>query len=53
MTVANRQAPARRLYETEASSEHRCLQTIQFVHHMLILPGEHYVHELHIKTVVL
>ncbi len=29
-------APVRRLYETEASPERTCLQTIQFVHHMMI-----------------
>ena len=41
-------APVRRLYETEAPTERTCLQTIQFVHHMLIPPGERHVRELHI-----
>ena len=41
-------APVRRLYETEASQERTCLQTIQFVHHMLIPPGGRHVAELHI-----
>ena len=45
---ADQNAPVRRLYETEASAEHSCLQTIQFVHHMLIPPGGRHVHELHI-----
>ncbi|MBP88889.1 MAG: hypothetical protein CMJ64_19610 [Planctomycetaceae bacterium] len=40
--------PVRRLYETEASPERTCLQTIQFVHHMLIPPGGRHVAELHI-----
>lgn len=40
-------APVRRLYETEASDERTCLQTIQFVHHMLIPPGGRHVAELH------
>ena len=41
-------APVRRLFETEASPERTCLQTIQFVHHMLIPPGGRHVAELHI-----
>ena len=41
-------APVRRLYETEASDERTCMQTIQFVHHMLIPPGGRHVQELHI-----
>ena len=40
-------APVRRLYETEAGAERTCLQTIQFVHHMLIPPGGQHVAELH------
>ncbi len=45
---ANRPAPVTRLYETEAPSERTCLQTIQFVHHMIIPPGGRHVEELHI-----
>ena len=41
-------APVKRLYETEASAERTCLQTVQFVHHMLIPPGGRHVQELHI-----
>lgn len=41
-------APVRRLYETDAPPERTCLQTIQFVHHMLIPPGGRHVAELHI-----
>ncbi len=41
-------APVRRLFETEASPDRTCLQTIQFVHHMLIPPGGRHVAELHI-----
>ena len=41
-------APVRRLYETEAPQERTCLQTVQFVHHMLIPPGGRHVAELHI-----
>ena len=41
-------APVRRLYETEAPPERTCLQTIQFVHHVLIPPGGRHVAELHI-----
>lgn len=41
-------APIRRLYETEAPPERTCLETIQFVHHMLIPPGGRHVAELHI-----
>lgn len=45
---AARPAPVRRLYETETPPERNCLQTIQFVHHMLIPPGGRHVAELHI-----
>lgn len=45
---AERPAPVTRLYETEAPPERTCLQTIQFVHHMLIPPGGRHVAELHI-----
>lgn len=41
-------APVVRLYEHEASEDRTCLQTIQFVHHMLIPPGGRHVKELHI-----
>ena len=41
-------APVRRLYETEAPPERTCLQTVQFVHHMMIPPGGRHVAELHI-----
>ena len=41
-------APVRRLYETEAPRERTCLETIQFVHHMMIPPGGRHVEELHI-----
>lgn len=41
-------APVVRLYEHEASEDRTCLQTIQFVHHMLIPPGGRHVRELHI-----
>ncbi|MHC4878112.1 MAG: cupin domain-containing protein [Planctomycetota bacterium] len=41
-------APVVRLYEREASEDRTCLQTIQFVHHMLIPPGGRHVKELHI-----
>lgn len=41
-------APVVRLYEHEASADRTCLQTIQFVHHMLIPPGGRHVKELHI-----
>jgi len=41
-------APVRRLYETETPAERNCLQTIQFVHHMIIPPGGKHVEELHI-----
>ena len=41
-------AAALRLYETEASADRTCLQTIQFVHHMLIPPGGRHVAELHV-----
>jgi len=40
-------APVKRLYEMEASTDRTCLQTIQFVHHMLIPPGGRHVAELH------
>ena len=45
---ADQPAPVRRLYETEAPPQRTCLQTIQFVHHMLIPPGGRHVQELHI-----
>src|SRR6056297_2283746 len=45
---AEQPAPVRRLYETEASGERTCLQTIQFVHHMMIPPGGRHVAELHV-----
>lgn len=45
---ASQPAPARRLYETEASPERTCLETIQFVHHVKIPPGERHVAELHV-----
>ena len=45
---SERPAPVRRLYETEAPAERTCLETIQFVHHMLIPPGRRHVAELHI-----
>src|SRR4051812_45048998 len=41
-------APVRRLYETEAGPERNCLQTVQFVHHMVIPPGGRHVAELHV-----
>ncbi len=45
---ADEPAPVVRLYEREAPPERTCLQTIQFVHHMLIPPGGRHVAELHI-----
>ena len=47
---ADTPAPVRRLYETEAPAERTCLQTVQFVHHMLIPPGGRHVAELHIHA---
>ena len=47
---ADNPAPVRRLFETEASPERTCLQTIQFVHHMLIPPGGRHVAELHVHS---
>ena len=41
-------APVRRLFETEASAERTCLETIQFVHHVMIPPNGRHVAELHI-----
>ncbi len=41
-------APVRRLFDTEAPAERTCLETIQFVHHMLIPPDGRHVAELHI-----
>ena len=41
-------APVRRLFETETPEERTCLQTIQFVHHVLIPPAGRHVEELHI-----
>ncbi len=46
--LAENQAPVVRLYEKEATEERTCLQTVQFVHHMLIPPGGRHVNELHI-----
>jgi mannose-6-phosphate isomerase-like protein (cupin superfamily) len=45
---ADNPAPVVRLYDKEASEDRTCLQTIQFVHHMLIPPGGRHVNELHI-----
>lgn len=45
---ADEPAPVVRLYEHEATADRTCLQTIQFVHHMLIPPGGRHVKELHI-----
>jgi len=45
---ADAPAPVTRLYEQEASPERTCLETIQFVHHMLIPPGGRHVRELHV-----
>lgn len=45
---ADSPAPVTRLYEHEAGSDRTCLQTVQFVHHMLIPPGGRHVSELHI-----
>ncbi len=45
---AKNPAPVRRLFETEAPPERTCLQTIQFVHHMMVPPGGRHVRELHI-----
>lgn len=47
---ADTPAPVRRLYETEAPPERTCLQTVQFVHHMLIPPGGRHVAELHVHA---
>lgn len=41
-------APVRRLAETPAEGDRDCLQTVQFVHHVLIPPGGRHVHELHV-----
>ena len=41
-------APVRRLYETEAPEERTCLETIQFVHHVMIPPAGRHVAELHV-----
>lgn len=41
-------APVRRLYDYETPPERTCLETIQFVHHMMIPPGGRHVAELHI-----
>jgi mannose-6-phosphate isomerase-like protein (cupin superfamily) len=40
-------APVVRLFETETPPERTCLQTLQFVHHMIIPPGGRHVRELH------
>ncbi len=45
---ADSPAPVKRLYEAETPPERTCLETIQFVHHMLIPPGGRHVAELHI-----
>lgn len=45
---ADAPAPVTRLYEHEASADRTCLETIQFVHHMMIPPGGRHVAELHI-----
>lgn len=45
---ASTPAPVRRLFETESPGERTCLQTIQFVHHVLIPPDGRHVEELHI-----
>ena len=45
---ASTPAPVRRLLETESPEERTCLQTIQFVHHVLIPPKGRHVEELHI-----
>jgi mannose-6-phosphate isomerase-like protein (cupin superfamily) len=45
---ADEPAVTQRLYETEARPERTCLQTVQFVHHVLIPPGGRHVAELHI-----
>ena len=42
---ADNEAPVRRLYDTETPPERSCLETIQFVHHMLIPPGGQHVAE--------
>ena len=41
-------APVRRLFETDTPPERTCLETIQFVHHVLIPPHGRHVEELHI-----
>lgn len=41
-------APTRRLAETPAEGGRNCLQTLQFVHHVLIPPGGRHVRELHV-----
>ena len=45
---ADNEAPVRRLYDTETPPERTCLETIQFVHHMMIPPEGRHVEELHI-----
>jgi mannose-6-phosphate isomerase-like protein (cupin superfamily) len=45
---ADKPARVTRLYEHETSPERTCLQTVQFVHHMLIPPGGRHVAELHV-----
>jgi quercetin dioxygenase-like cupin family protein len=45
---ASTPAPVLRLFETEATEERTCLQTIQFVHHVFIPPAGRHVEELHI-----
>ena len=45
---ASTPAPVLRLFETEATEERTCLQTIQFVPHVFIPPEGRHVEELHI-----
>ncbi|MBM83244.1 MAG: hypothetical protein CMJ78_22005 [Planctomycetaceae bacterium] len=45
---SDRPAPVKRIYETDATPDRMCLQTIQCVQHMLIPPGHRHVEELHI-----
>ena len=39
------------LFQTESSGERTCLQTIQFVHHVLIPPDGRHIEELHIHPI--
>ena len=45
---ADRPAPVRRLFETDTPPDRTCLETIQFVHHVLIPPQGRHVVELHV-----